>query len=355
VSGNVLVDWDLAERVAGAVAGRPPSSPIAAAELEAAAVPSLDLVLDYTRLRPRGKLPPAELVDRNEWIAANLTSLRDISAPVERRLAESMRLPGALRTAARSLAGAATGIEVGLVSGYLAQRVMGQYDVALVGPSRPPRLLFVAPNIAEIARRLGADRDLFLRWIALHESTHVVQFAAVPWLRDYVGGLVKELLDGAVLSLEPQTLLARLRGFDPRRIVENIRSGELVRLLAGEERRETLDRLQAVMSVIEGYSDHVMDAVGEQLDSRYGELRAKLEHQRSRRGALEALVMRLLGLDMKLRQYELGKTFADSAAGHGGIEGLNAVWSGPEALPTLAELEDPDAWARRMGLARAAA
>ena len=91
--------------------------------------------------------------------------------------------PGRSAPACAAAAGAAAGVELGIVSGYLAQRVLGQYDVALIGPSRPPRLLFVAPNLAEAQRRIGADREPFLRWIALHEATHVVQFGAVPWLR----------------------------------------------------------------------------------------------------------------------------------------------------------------------------
>jgi coenzyme F420 biosynthesis associated uncharacterized protein len=347
---NVLVDWELAERVAGALAGRGPDEEVDFGELTAATEPSVELVVEYTGLSPKGDLPPPELVDRRQWIQANLSSLRDVAAPIEERLAGSLRLPGALGSAARSLTGAATGIEVGLVSGYLAQRVVGQYDVALVGPSRTPRLLFVGPNLLDLRRRLGAERDLLFRWIALHETTHVVQFAAVPWLRDHIGGLIEDLLRAAELRLDPQQLLQRLRALDPRQLIKDLRSGELVRLLATGERRELIDRLQATMSVIEGYSDHVMDAVGEQLDERYGDLRQRLDRLRSRRGPLEAFVMKLLGLDMKLRQYSLGKQFADAVAERSGIEGLNRVWSEPAALPTLAELEDPHAWLRRTGV-----
>jgi coenzyme F420 biosynthesis associated uncharacterized protein len=350
MSENVLVDWDLAERVAAIVAGSGPDEVLDATALEQATGPSVELVIEYSELRPRGDLPSPELIDRREWIAANLSSLRDASGSIEARLAQSLRVPGAFAGAARSLAGAATGVEVGLASGYLAQRVVGQYDIALIGPSRTPRLLFVGPNLVELRRRMDVDRDLLLRWIALHESTHAVQFAAVPWLQGHIGGLVSELLEGAELQLEPQALLQRLRGFDVRRVVEGLRSGDLVRILAGEDRARILDRIQATMAVIEGYSDHVMDAVGERLDPRYGELRERLEGLRARRGPLEALIMRLMGLDMKMRQYTLGKGFADAVSERAGIEGLNRVWSGPAELPTLEELEQPDRWLRRTGL-----
>ena len=350
MTDNVLVDWDLAERVAGMIAGRGAEETIDASALEEAAGPSVELVVGYSRLDPRGDLPAPELVSRAEWISVNLASIRDAATTIEKRLAESLRLPGAFAGAAKALAGAATGLEVGLASGYLAQRVVGQYDVALIGPARAPRLLFVAPNLVELRRRMDVDRDLLLRWIALHESTHAVQFAAVPWLREHIGGLLTSMLESTEVRLEPQALLQRLRNFDPRRAIEGLRNGDLVTLFATGERRVLLDQLQATMAVIEGYSDHVMDAVGEQLDPRYSELRDRLERSRAGRGPLEALVMRLLGLDMKLRQYTLGKAFSDAVTEQAGVDGLNRVWSEPAALPTLDELEHPGRWLRRMDL-----
>ncbi|MDX6652962.1 MAG: hypothetical protein QOJ38_1743 [Solirubrobacterales bacterium] len=350
-AGEGLIDWDLAQRVAAGVAGSGPEERLDASALIAAAEPSAELVIEYSGLRPKGALPEPELIDRREWVATNLATLREVAATIERRLADSLRLPGAFGAGARAIAGAATGVEVGLVSGYLAQRVVGQYDIALIGPSRTPRLLFVGPNLVELRRRIGADRDLLLRWIALHESTHAVQFAAVPWLRDHVGGLVARLVETTELRIEPQALLQRVRSFDPRPVIEGLRKGDLIRLLAGEERRELLDELQATMAVIEGYSDHVMDAVGEQLDPRYGEMRDRFEQQRTNRSPLELLITRLLGLDMKLRQYSLGKAFADATSERAGIEGLNRVWSEPAALPSLEELERPELWLARTGLA----
>jgi putative hydrolase len=162
---------------------------------------------------------------------------------------------------------------------------------------------------------------------------------------------VARLVETTELRIEPQALLQRVRSFDPRPVIEGLRKGDLIRLLAGEERRELLDELQATMAVIEGYSDHVMDAVGEQLDPRYGEMRDRFEQQRTNRSPLELLITRLLGLDMKLRQYSLGKAFADATSERAGIEGLNRVWSEPAALPSLEELERPELWLARTGLA----
>jgi coenzyme F420 biosynthesis associated uncharacterized protein len=355
---HVLVEWDLCERVALTLAGSPQGPSIDQADIDRTAAGTVDLVREYTRLDPVGKLPPPEAVDRPEWIRTNIGAIRDMSGELERRMAGSLPTAGPLAPLARSLVGIAAGVELGVALGYMGRKVLGQYEVALFGPARPPRLMFVAPNLAEAQRRLDADRDLLLHWIALHESTHVVQFAAVPWLREHIGGMVEELLDASSIRFGFDDLRAAIRRLlppDPRRLAETFREGGLVSLLAGPEQARVIRRLQATMAVIEGYSEHVMDAVGENLDPRYARLRDLLEANRDRRGALDAVVGRLLGLDMKLRQYRLGKAFSDAVAERSGIEGLNRVWSSPDALPSIEELEDPDLWMERVGVNSVAA
>jgi coenzyme F420 biosynthesis associated uncharacterized protein len=258
-------------------------------------------------------------------------------------------MAGRTERAPGALAAAAAGVELGLATGYLAQRVIGQYDVALIGPVRAPRLLFVAPNLAAARERLDVDRGLFLRWIAMHEATHAVQFAAVPWLREHLGGIARELLAEAAVEIGPGELLARIMRLDPRELVRSVTSGELVRLLWSEPQRRRLERLMAAMTVVEGYAEHVMDAVGEELDPAYAEMRGRLDRDRERRGFLEGIVSRLLGLEMKLAQYRRGKAFADEVAREAGIRTLNRVWSGPEALPSSEELDSPSDWVARVG------
>src|SRR5262249_11490707 len=179
-----LVDWNLAERIAGALGGSGPSWDGSEDELRPGSDRAAGLVRDYTGLKPNSGLPPAELVDRAEWARTNLESFRGLSTKVEEHLEQRLdgngKPPGGLQ---RTIVRAATGAEIGLAVGYLSQRVIGQYDVALIGPARAPRLLFVGPNLSAARARLGVDRDLFLRWIALHETTHAVHFASVPWLR----------------------------------------------------------------------------------------------------------------------------------------------------------------------------
>ena len=67
------------------------------------------------------------------------------------------------------------------------------------------------------------------------------------------------------------------------------------------------------------------------------------------------MLQRLLGLDLKMRQYEVGKRFCDAVAADCGILGLNRVWDSPEALPSMRELSNPATWVERVPHAQAAA
>ena len=350
-----LVDWGLAERLAVAIAGTGGEHDwVGQVEIDGAADRAVSLVVEYTQMEPRGDLPRPEAVDRPEWIRANLAAFRGMSGDLERRLADSIPLPEPFRGVTRTLAGTVGGAEVGLVLGYVARKVLGQYDLAVIGPTRTPRLLFVSANLAQAHRRLGGDREVFVHWIALHEATHAVQFASVPWLREHLGGMVEELLEGATLGADLSALRSALRRAlqrpDPRRLARQLREEGLVQLLSGPRQAALLRRLQAAMAVIEGHAEHVMDAIGTRLDPGYARLRDALEAEREQRSAIDVIVIRLLGLDMKLRQYRLGKRFADSVAERSGITGLNEVWRGPGSLPDPEELRDPDRWMTRVAV-----
>jgi coenzyme F420 biosynthesis associated uncharacterized protein len=347
-----LVDWGLAERIALGLAGSGPAWDGDEGELRAESDRAGRLVSRYTRLKARGGLPPAELIGRAEWALVNLESFRGMSAGIEEKLSERMRATGGDSGIGTRIAATATGAEVGLAVGYLAQRVIGQYDIALIGPARAPRLLFVGPNLSAARERLQVDRELFLRWIALHETTHAVQFAGVDWLRPYLGEIATELFEQAAVDVKPGELVGKLLRTGPRELVRTARSGELATLFWTEDQRGLVDRLLAAMTVVEGYAEHVMDAVGERLDPRYAALRTAMERDRDRRGRLDSLVSKLLGLEMKMAQYRRGRAFCDAVAAETGIKGLNVVWRSPEHLPSQAELDDPDAWIDRVGARR---
>jgi coenzyme F420 biosynthesis associated uncharacterized protein len=349
---ELIVDWSLAERLAVTVAGEGPRWEGTEQDLREESSRAAQLVRRYTGLRPRSRVPQAELVGRAEWARVNLESFRQMSAKVEERLQERLERGEKGSGVQRTLVGAATGAEVGLTVAYLAQRVIGQYDVALIGPARAPRLLFVGPNLSAARERLDVDPELFLRWIALHETTHAVHFAAVPWLRPHLGAIAEELFEKAAVEVKPGEILGKLVRMNPRELVRSVAAGELATLLWPEPQRLLIEKLMATMTLVEGYAEHVMDAVGDQLDPGYGELRRALDRDRERRGLLDSIVSKLLGLDMKLAQYRRGKAFADEVVRTDGVRTLNRAWSSPENLPTAEELDSPEEWVKRVGARR---
>ena len=344
-----MIDWILAEKIAGYVAGKGDAD-VPRANLVDLAAESERRVTAYTGLRPDRPLPPPEGIERDEWIRTNVAAMRKLLDPVLERSGASL---GPLRPAVKLMVGVVVTTEVAVVLGYLAQRVLGQYELVLldeIDAASPPRLLFVMPNLGQAVKAFGAEEDEFMTWVALHEVTHAVQFSGVPWLHGHVAGLVKELLNSAELRIETKRKLRIPSGAEIRRVGSAVRRGDLVSIFASTSEREQLDRVQAVMAVIEGHAEHVMDAVAPDLLPSLPKLRAAIDRRRKSQTGLSRLLAKLLGLELKMRQYEQGKYFCDSIVERAGSEALVKVFSGPEALPTLDELQDPPRWLRRVGL-----
>jgi coenzyme F420 biosynthesis associated uncharacterized protein len=341
-----VIDWVLAERIAAFVAGTgEPGLP--SVDLIPLARESEARVTAYTGLAPVRPLPPPEGIGRREWVASNIGSMRALLDPVLSKASQNL---GPLRPALDIGMGLVLSTEVAVVLGYLAQRVLGQYELVLLDEAveeRPPRLLFVLPNLGQALRAFDADEKEFMTWVTLHEVTHAVQFAGVEWLHGHLAGLIRELLSSAEVRLETPRRL-RLPTLDElRRVGGALRSGDLISIVTTTTERETLDRVQATMAVIEGHAEHVMDVVAPDLVPSIARLRRGLDQRRRTQSGLSRLVARLLGLDLKLRQYEQGKKFCDAIVAKGGAAALQHVFSAPEALPSLAELENPSAWLER--------
>jgi len=328
-------------------------------------------VSEYSGLQTPANLPPVETVDRSAWIAANLRTMRPMMAPLTERLGQGA---GPLAGPLRSASGLLLGAQIGALTGALSQRVLGQYDLALLDRTVEPRLLLLAPNLAIAARSLSVDSEELVLWVAIHEITHAVQFTAVPWLRDHLGGMIKELLASVQLALggsdeadapgdkngargaRASNARGRLRTPDPQRVLElidRLRHGEALRWTLGEDRWQKIERIQAVMSVIEGHAEHTMDAIGTEELPSLGKLRAAMTRRRTQRPLYWRIIERLLGLELKMRQYEVGRRFCDEVVARSGAEALARVWESPESMPTLAELEHADRWLARMRVAAA--
>jgi len=369
-----VIDWGMAQRIGELIAGSPPFGGVRAESVEPLAREFAGRVGSYSGLEISGELPALELVDRPGWIAANLQSMRPMLAP----LTESMGAgKGPFAGPLRSASGLMMGVQVGALAGMLSQRVLGQYDLALLDSSVTPRLLLLAPNLAQAASTLHVDRDELVLWVSIHEITHAVQFTGAPWLREYLGGMLKELIDGLQVTISGRPSedgdtttdgtgkgagnggLGGLGGWMPslpklpdqaqlREMVERARRGELLRLTLGEDRWALVERMQAAMSLIEGHAEHVMDAVGAEVLPSLPRLRAAMNHRRENRGLPWRVLERLLGLELKMKQYEMGRRFCDAVVDAGGSQALALAWSGPEALPTTAELDDPALWIARV-------
>jgi coenzyme F420 biosynthesis associated uncharacterized protein len=342
-----VIDWILAEKIAGYVAGEGAATR-PAADLSALAAESERRVTEYTGLRPAHALPEPEGISRREWVSSNVSAMRQLLDPVLERAGKGM---GPLRPAMQIAIGLVLTTEVGVVLGYLAQRVLGQYELVLLDPAendQDPRLLFVLPNLGQAVQSFEAEEREFMTWVALHEVTHAVQFAGVPWLHGHVAGLVKELLKDAEVRLDGSSRKLRIPSRDEvKRVLDALRRGDLISIVTSKSERDTLDRVQAVMAVIEGHAEHVMDVVAPDLLPSLPKLRAALDRRRRSQSAISRLIARLLGLDLKLRQYEQGKQFCDAVVREQGPDALHRVFSSPDSLPTLEELDDPRGWLAR--------
>ena len=348
-----MVDWSLARRVAG-LAGATPGPTDVGIDVIATARRLEPEVAGYTGLKPVGETPPAELVNREEWADANLTTFSHLLTPVADRMSERLGRSGPIAGPLRLAAGATIAAEAGLITGYMSQRVLGQFELSLIQPEAPTRLLFVAPNLEKAIAEMDLEREPFIDWIVLHELTHVMQFTGVPWLRDHLGGLLKRYLDSVEVRIDTGAAGGIPSMPNLGDLVERFREGGLMALIQSSEQRDLMDQLQPVMAVIEGYSEHVMDALGESLVPGYLKLRDAMDRRRRSRSAPERLLQKLLGLDMKMKQYELGKKFCDAVVAEGGMEALNRVWRSPADMPTARELDDPTSWVERTALEPAA-
>jgi len=345
------VDWDLALRVARRVAGREPLEASYLADslrrdFTAVTVEAEALVTEFTGLRPPG---PArgQLLDRAGWVEANIASMQRLLEPltskVGDRVAQSPLAPIGRRVA---------GTEMGMLLGWAGKRVLGQYDLLVPDdpehPSDDDAVYYVGPNVLGLEKRYAFRPRDFRLWIALHELTHRAQFTAVPWLRPYFLSLVEQSL--TLVEPDPTRLL-RVLG----RVADNLRRGHnplddggLVGLLATPEQRVLLGQTQALMSLLEGHGNLVMNRLGREHVAGQARMAHILQARRST-GGVTALVQKLLGFEMKMRQYEVGERFCDAVVAEAGFHALDAAWQGPEQLPTLDELDQPVEWLRRVG------
>ena len=305
------------------------------------------IVQAYTGIQLSGTSERTFTFDRADWVGANIEAFRHLLQPVE-QLVVGQRAKGnsAFSSLNRRLASA----EVGLLLGYLARRVLGQYDLALLGrePVEGGKLYYVEPNIRQIEFSLGLPRNDFRMWLALHETTHAFEFEGNPWVPRYFNGLLNQYL--GTVQHDAQLLTSGLTGL--RTIIDRTRNrdrdGSWVEAVMTREQRDIFAQLQALMCMVEGYSNHVMNAVGRDLLPTYDTISRRFEQRKARSSPADELFGRITGLKLKMEQYRLGEEFIDAVVATRGHDVARRIWEGPEYLPTMEEIRSPSVWLQRL-------
>jgi coenzyme F420 biosynthesis associated uncharacterized protein len=351
------IAWDLAAKVAARVAGR---DPFASTEAYASLQPDFEeltaqaeeLVTAATGLVPLSGPARARVTDRAGWVNANVASFRRLMAPLlarfESRLEESGATP--IGRIVQPVGRVVTATQLGMLLGWMSTRVIGQYDLLLMEDDRPEEqdiVYFVGPNILSLEKRFAFPPREFRLWVALHEVTHRAQFTGVPWMRQYFISLVEGSM--AAADPDPKRFIEALKkAIDLARAGRNPLDDGLMALLATAEQAEVLDKVQGLMSLLEGHGDVTMDRAALDLIPSAGRFGEVLRQRRQETRGAAKLLQQLIGLDAKLRQYEAGEKFIAAVEASGGPALLNRAWESPDRLPVLGEIRQPATWIDRM-------
>jgi putative hydrolase len=368
------VDWGFARTVAGRVAGTDPFSESyhnasLVADLLELTEQAEQLVEAETGLVSAAGAARARVTDRLGWVDANLASFERLMRPLIGRLnAEPESAAGAagaagaqatpwaaigrvLSSVTESVGPKVAGAELGAMLGWMSSRVLGQYDLLITEDDRPHEqdwVYYVGPNVLSLEKRYGFPPREFRLWLAVHECTHRAQFTGVPWLRPYFLSLVNELLDA--VDPDPKRVLDALqelvrdtRDGNPT----SLKDGGISLLLATPEQRETMRKVSGLMSLLEGHGDVIMDRATAGVIPSQRRFARVMSQRRKNATGVTRFIQRLTGIEAKLAQYEEGEDFVRAVEEAGGRELFDRVWSGPEALPTIDEIRDPDLWIER--------
>lgn len=343
-----MIDWDTATGIGTRLV---PEGPQISAEI------ALSTVIDLTNCAAAAVDPvrqatgmvadPAEhrteVVDRPEWIRSNLSSFRLLLEPLEERMAAH----GRVATPVATIGSKAAAVEVGAALSWIATKVLGQYE-AVTPPGQPGRLMLVAPNILAAERQLQVDPHDFRMWVCLHEETHRVQFGAVPWLADHFKGEVDNYLAGVDLDTAESVKRIGAVLMAVVKVLAGASGASIIDAAQSPAQREVFDRLTALMSLLEGHAEYVMDTAAPAAIPSLDQIRSRFDKRRSNPGAVDGLVRRLLGMDMKMEQYTSGRVFVAEVVDQVGLDGFNKVWTSPNTLPTRAEITSPLQWCERV-------
>ncbi len=300
------------------------------------------------------KLSRMEAADGREITADSLSRIYVVDRPgwalgAARSMQEMLRIgPQTGKDGEPDATDIASNVEVTAALTFLSRNTLGQFDpfgprLDSEDPAGDPRgnLLLVAPNVLTTQRSMAVNYPDFALWVALHEQTHALQFAAAPWLTGYLQDLIEEMIGAFPTEM-------RLKEWT-RTTASVLRGGTgLVDSLLAPEQRVIFAKITAAMSVLEGHADVIMDLVSAKDVADVAVLRRKFSARRTATNRRSELIMRLSGMDTKMDQYRTGAAFVQGVRRRVGLAGVNRVWQGPEFLPTVIELDSPAQWIERV-------
>jgi len=351
LSSTEPVNWELARQVGVALASYDePATDLTGVQEELEAVTRAASVEaeEFSGLIA-GSIAPVSAVTRAQWVEGNIASFKILMNPLAEKMSganELAAVPGATQVL-QQVSGVFMGLQTGFVLGYLGRAVVGQYEVPV--PVAEPKLLYVVSNLSQIEKDWSLDPKQFRYWIALHEITHHLEFSK-PWVQSYFRSQLKTMIDS--LDFDPARMQSAFEGLgmlDPEQMAETLGDPDrLIQAAWTPLSEDAVARLQAFMTLAEGYATFVMDAVGARVLTEHARLKEVMERRKRSTTPGEALFERLLGLELKRRQYEEGVKFCRYVAAMHDIDTLNHVWDNPDSLPTTKELSEPDLWLERM-------
>ena len=342
-SGPGLLDWSAASKIGARLAGHGPNlTKIERARIVedfSELVPEAEtLVREFTGLSHDGYRARSWVMNRGEWIDANLRGFQRVIEPLATRaLAQHNVSTGGFR---RKMLAA----QVGSLMGYVSRKVLGQYDLFLP-PDDDGLIYFVGPNVAEVELRFRFPKRDFRMWLSLHESCHRVQFGGVPWLKDFLTRQIESYL--SQIDLDPKRVIEALRKAVEEVRTHGARGADLLPLLMTPEQREIFERMQGLMSLLEGHATFVMDRLGQEHVKQADRMRTGLQERR-RSSRMERSFQRMIGFDRKISQYDVGLRFVAHVVDRVGMDGFNRVWESAATLPTAVEVARPDDWLARV-------
>ncbi len=305
------------------------------------------LIARYLRVELPEPIQRIVVMDRREWLDANITNFTGLFQFIEELYQRNANPKTVGQSVAAGVNRRMMSAQVGVLLGVLARKVLGQYDLSLLAPEPTGgALYFVEPNIDRIQRNLDLDAHDFRLWIALHETTHAYEFEAYPWVREHFNSLLRRYFD---------TVNEQLQGFKGgigpilSRLLENMGKGQhWMEAIQTPTQRAIFNELQALMSLVEGYSNHIMNAIGKQVLPNFEEIERRIEERKGARPLAEQLFNRITGMDLKMAQYQQGQQFVDTVVQRRGIDFATKAWQRAENLPTMDEIRAPEQWIRRM-------